>query len=31
MGYALYAKMTDEDLDAVIGYIRTLPPKAPKE
>ncbi len=27
MGYAYYAKMTDGDLDAVIAYIRTLPPK----
>lgn len=27
MGYEYYAKMTDADLDAVIAYIRTLPPK----
>jgi mono/diheme cytochrome c family protein len=27
MGYAYYAKMTDGDLDAVIAYLRTLPPK----
>ena len=27
MGYAYYAKMTDADLDAVIAYVRTLPPK----
>ena len=27
MGYQYYAKMTDADLDAVIAYIRTLPPK----
>ncbi len=27
MGYQYYAKMTDADLDAVIGYLRTLPPK----
>jgi mono/diheme cytochrome c family protein len=27
MDYAAYAKMTDADLDAVIGYLRTLPPK----
>jgi mono/diheme cytochrome c family protein len=27
MGYQYYAKMTDGDLDAVVAYIRTLPPK----
>jgi len=27
MGYQYYAKMTDADLDAVIAYLRTLPPK----
>jgi mono/diheme cytochrome c family protein len=27
MGYAYYAKMTDADLDAVVAYVRTLPPK----
>ncbi len=27
MGYALYARMTDTDLDAVIAYLRTLPPR----
>ena len=27
MGYQYYAKMTDGDLDAVIAYLRTLPPK----
>ena len=27
MGYEYYAKMTDADLDAVIAYVRTLPPK----
>jgi mono/diheme cytochrome c family protein len=27
MGYEYYAKMTNADLDAVIAYIRTLPPK----
>ena len=27
MDYAAYAKMTDADLDAVIGYLRTLPAK----
>jgi mono/diheme cytochrome c family protein len=27
MGYQYYAKMTDADLDAVIAYVRTLPPK----
>lgn len=27
MGYQYYAKMTDVDLDAVIAYLRTVPPK----
>ena len=27
MGYGYYAHMTDADLDAVIGWVRTLPPK----
>jgi mono/diheme cytochrome c family protein len=27
MGYPYYAKMTDADLDAVIAWVRTLPPK----
>ena len=27
MGYQYYAKMTDTDLDAVIAYLRTVPPK----
>ena len=27
MGFQYYAKMTDADLDAVIGYLRTVPPK----
>ena len=27
MGYPYYAKMTDEDLDAVVAYLRTVPPK----
>jgi mono/diheme cytochrome c family protein len=27
MGYGYYAKMTESDLDAVVAYIRTLPPK----
>ena len=27
MGYPLYAKMTDADLDAVVAYLRTVPPK----
>jgi mono/diheme cytochrome c family protein len=26
MGYAFYAKMTPADLDAVVGYLRTVPP-----
>jgi len=27
MGFAWYARMTDGDLDAVVAYLRTLPPK----
>jgi len=27
MGFALYATMTTEDLDAVVAYLRTVPPK----
>lgn len=27
MGFALYAKMTDEDLNAVVAYLRTVPAK----
>jgi mono/diheme cytochrome c family protein len=27
MGYEYYAKMTEADLDAVVAYLRTLPPK----
>ena len=27
MGYQYYAHMTDADLDAVIAWVRTLPPK----
>jgi hypothetical protein len=27
MGFAYYAKMTDGDLDAMIAYLRTLPPR----
>lgn len=27
MGYQYYAKMTDADLDAVVTYLRTVPPK----
>lgn len=27
MGYPMYAKMTNEDLDAVVAYLRTVPPK----
>ena len=27
MGYGYYAKMTDGDLNAVVAYLRTLPPK----
>jgi mono/diheme cytochrome c family protein len=27
MGYGYYAQMTDADLDAVIAWVRTLPPK----
>ena len=27
MGYAYYAKMTERDLDAIVAYLRTVPPK----
>jgi mono/diheme cytochrome c family protein len=27
MGYQYYAKMTNDDLDAVVAYMRTVPPK----
>jgi mono/diheme cytochrome c family protein len=27
MGYPMYAKMTNDDLDAVVAYLRTVPPK----
>jgi mono/diheme cytochrome c family protein len=27
MGYPFYAKMTNDDLDAVVAYLRTVPPK----
>jgi mono/diheme cytochrome c family protein len=27
MGYAYYAKMTPEDIDAIIAYLRTVPPE----
>jgi mono/diheme cytochrome c family protein len=27
MGYAMYAKMTDADLSAIVIYLRTVPPK----
>lgn len=27
MGYAMYASMTDADLDAVVAWLRTLPPR----
>jgi mono/diheme cytochrome c family protein len=27
MGYDMYAKMTNEDLNAVVAYLRTVPPK----
>lgn len=27
MGYPYYAKMTEADLDAIVAYLRTLPPK----
>jgi mono/diheme cytochrome c family protein len=27
MGYALYARMSDADLDDVVAYLRTVPPK----
>ena len=26
MGYAWYARMTGADLDAIVAYLRTLPP-----
>jgi hypothetical protein len=26
MGYALYARMTEPDLNAVVAYLRTIPP-----
>jgi Cytochrome c len=27
MGYPFYAKMTDGDVDAMVAYLRTVPPK----
>jgi hypothetical protein len=27
MGFDLYAKMTETDLDAVVAWLRTVPPK----
>ena len=27
MGYPYYAKMTDADLDAVVAWLRTVPPR----
>jgi hypothetical protein len=27
MGFEWYARMTDEDLSAVVAYLRTVPPK----
>ena len=27
MGYGYYAKMTERDLDAIVAYLRTVPPK----
>jgi hypothetical protein len=27
MGYGFYAKMTDGDVDAMVAYLRTVPPK----
>jgi len=27
MGYRYYAKMTDEDVEAMIAYLRTVPAK----
>jgi hypothetical protein len=27
MGYAFYANMTEADLDAIVAYLRTVPPK----
>jgi (2Fe-2S) ferredoxin len=26
MGYAWYARVSDDDLNAVVAYLRTLPP-----
>jgi (2Fe-2S) ferredoxin len=26
MGYAWYARMTQSDLDAIVAYLRTVPP-----
>jgi hypothetical protein len=27
MGYPYYARMTDDNLDAIIAWLRTVPPK----
>jgi len=27
MGFAWYARMSQEDLDAIVAYLRTVPPK----
>ncbi len=27
MGYAYYTNISDADLDAIVAYLRTLPPK----
>jgi hypothetical protein len=27
MGYAWYATMTEADLDAIVRYVRTIPPR----
>jgi (2Fe-2S) ferredoxin len=27
MGFAWYARMNDEDLTAIVAYLRTVPPK----
>jgi mono/diheme cytochrome c family protein len=27
MGYSLYAKMTEQDLNAMVAYLRTVPPQ----
>jgi hypothetical protein len=27
MAFFLYAKMTDQDLSAIVAYLRTVPPK----